>query len=142
MTMRSFGSAELSRLQSTQESAMQDRAVRLMYQETADDYGNPSPHYQTMGGEEFPLDFPAAYADLICGLEHLNPEEMQNTGEVPRITARLRLPIDTVIDERDRIQMTHRYGVPLDTEQVFEIVGPVRRGPSGLVLDLALCTRL
>ena len=142
MTMRSFDSAELRRLQSTQERAMQDQAVRLMYQETADSYGNPAPHYQTMGGETFPLDFPTEFADLACGLEHLNPEEVQDTGEVPRIIARLRLPIDTVIDERDRIQVTHRYGVPLDPAQVFEIVGPARRGPSGLVLDLALCTRL
>lgn len=121
--MRPFTSDELDRMQSTQEGAMQGTCNILVYSSMTDDYGNPKAVY-TAGG------------DVECGLEHVQPKEAQDTGEVPMIDARLRLPIDTEIDERDRIQVTHRFGEELDSPQVFEIAGPVKRGPSGLVLLL------
>jgi len=127
--MRTFTTTEIDRLQNAQEAAMQDLCVRLVYSADADDYGNPAPTYST-----------GANVALACGLEHVSPAEVQSTGAVPVIDARLRLPVDTVLDERDRIRVTYRYGEAMTSPQDFEIIGPVRRGPSGLVLDLKLVT--
>jgi hypothetical protein len=123
--MRSFTTTELTRMQSSQETAMQDTCQVLAYSSTTDAYNNPVPTW-TPG------------AAIACGLEHLDPEEVQDTGLVPLIEARVRLPLDTALDAlgRDRIRVTHRYGAALVTAQEFEIVGPPRRGPSGLVVDL------
>lgn len=103
---------------------MQDTCLILAYSSTTDTYGNPVAYY-------------APGDATSCGLEHVNPREVQASGEVPVIQARLRLPIDTSIDERDRVQITHRYGGAV-TAQTFEIVGPVKRGPSGIVLNLRM----
>jgi len=128
--MRAFTSTELSRMRSTQDSAMQDVCRIGAYRESMDGYGNPDTSSPgtlwTYGGEQ------------ICGLQHVRPRETQASGDVPLIDARLRLPIGTAIDERDRIRIERRYGEALPAAQVFEIVGPVQRGPSGLVLGLRL----
>ena len=81
--------------------------------------------------------------EVICGLE-LDPPgfaqvgELQVSGEVPVINAKVRLPIGTTIDERDRIRVEQRYNEELTTSQVFEIEGPVDRGPSGIRLDVRI----
>lgn len=122
--MRVFTATELTRMQSTQDTAMQDRCqVGVYTAPTSDDYALPVAVY-TYGSA------------IVCGVEHVNPQEEHASGEVPVIDARLRLPIGTSIDERNRIKITRRYGSELSTPQVFEIEGPVKRGPSGLVLDL------
>ncbi len=121
--MRKFTADELERMRDTQDAAMQDLAWVLRYSSMTDGYGLPEGVY-------------ARAFEVVCGLELVDPAEMQGTGEVPVIDARLRLPIETVVDERDRIEVTERYGEVLGTSQVFEIEGPVERGPSGLVLKL------
>lgn len=123
--MRAFTAIELSRMQAAQESSMQDECRIGEYRSTADGYGNPSAEY--VYGER-----------VACGLELISPDEQQGTGEVPVIDARLRLAYDTSLDPRDRIEVISRYGTELDDALVFEIVGPPKRGPSGLVLDLRL----
>lgn len=126
--MRAFTSTELSRMQDTQESAMQDTCKVGVYSSgSTDGYGVPNPTY-TYGSA------------LQCGLEHVRPREVQASGQVAVISARLRLPIGTLIATRDRIQVTHRYGAALASAQVFEIVGPPERGPSGLVVNLMVVT--
>lgn len=124
--MRAFTTGELSQMQGTQEGAMQDRCKILSYSSSADSYGNPSASY-TAGSE------------ITCGLELVNPDEVQESGEVPVIDAVLRVALGTTIDERDRVQVTQRYGSTI-TAQTYEVVGPVRRGPSGLRVGLALVT--
>lgn len=104
---------------------MQDTCLILAYSATSDDYGNPDPTY-------------TAGSALACGFEPVRPRELQESGEVPVIDARLRLPIGTTLDERDRMRMTKRYGETLSPAEDFEIVGPVMRGPSGLVVGLRL----
>lgn len=104
---------------------MQDTCRILAYSASSDGYGNPDPSY-TPG------------AATPCGVEHVDPREVAGTGEVPLIDARIRLPLETALDERDRIQVTHRYGEELTSAQVFEIAGPVKRGPSGLVVEARL----
>lgn len=125
--MRAFGTEELERLQGTQEGAMQDTCLVLVYVSMTDKYGLPKPVY----GDGY---------EVACGLELVRPNERQGRGEVPVIEARLRLAWDSVIDERDRVKVTHRFGVELASPQTFEIVGPVVRGPSGLVLNLRVVT--
>lgn len=120
--MRAFTTTELTRMQATQESAMQDTCRIGVYREVEDAYNNPTPTYP----------YGAA---LACGVEHVRVDEVQGTGAVPEIDARIRLPIDTTIDERDRVMVTHRYGVEIADPAVYEIEGPVKRGPSGLVLE-------
>jgi hypothetical protein len=106
---------------------MQDTCRIGVYSASPDAYNNPEAVYDYSG------------AAVACGLEHLNPNELQGTGEVPVIEARLRLPLTTSVKETDRIRVTHRYGGDVAGED-YEIVGPARRGPSGLVLDLRRVT--
>jgi len=130
VTVNHLTATELSRMRTTQDSAMQDVCRIGVYQESTDTYGNPdtsSPEDLWKYGEE-----------QICGLEHVRPRETQGSGDVPVIDARLRLPIGTEIGDKDRIRIAQRYDEALDTAQVFEIEGPVQRGPSGLVLGLRL----
>ena len=123
--MRHFTATELTRMRSTQDGAMQDTCRIGAYTSVDDAYNLPSVIY--VYGDE-----------VVCGLDLISPTEQQASGEVPIIDAKLRLPIGTTIDERDRIRIEQRYNEALTTPQVFEIEGPVDRGPSGLVLDLRL----
>ena len=50
--------------------------------------------------------------------------------------ALIRLPIDTVLDQRDRIRVVARFGVPQNTEITYDIAGPPLEGPSGLVVPV------
>lgn len=126
-TVRPFTPTELDRMQGTQDSAMQDTCYVLAYSSTDDDYGNPVATY-------------TAGASLSCGVEPVRPAEVQASNLVPRIDVVLRLPIDTELDPRDRIRVTERYaeGSIWDepvTAVDYEIVGPAKRGPSGLVVE-------
>ena len=49
--------------------------------------------------------------------------------------ATIRLPIASTPDPIDRIKITKRFGEDT-TDIVFEIVGPIQRGPSGIRLLL------
>ena len=112
-------------MRSTQDGAMQDVCRVGAYQATDDGYNNPTPTY--VYGEE-----------VTCGLDLLRADEQHASGEVPVITAILRLPIGTTVKETDRIRIEQRYNEDLTTPQVFEIEGPIDRGPSGIRLDLRL----
>ncbi|HUW11281.1 MAG TPA: hypothetical protein VM537_16240 [Anaerolineae bacterium] len=114
-------------MRATQEGAMQDECEILEYSSVSDGYGNPRPRY-------------TAIATLSCGFQHVRPREVLDTGELAMIDATLRLPIDTVIGTHDRVRVTKRYREALATAEVYEIVGPKQRGPSGLVLSLRMAT--
>ena len=51
----------------------------------------------------------------------------------------IRLPLDTVVTAKDRIQITQRFGVEI-TSLTYKILGAIRRGPSGLTMNVALVT--
>ena len=125
--MRDFSAGELERMRDTQEAAMQDTCRVLAYSSIDDTYNYPVPSY-------------AAGDAMDCGLEMVDPEEIQGEGQVPEIDARIRLPLGTTYGPKDRIEVTHRYGEALTKSLVFEIVGLARHGPTGLVLDLRLVT--
>jgi hypothetical protein len=131
--MRPPTAGQLSHLQAANVAAMWDTCVRVVYDGTATDtYGHPTPVW-TSG------------AILACGLDNLvgmssARREVMIGTQVVVIDARLRLPIDTTLDHRDRIRITHRHGVALSTPEVYEIMGEPARGPSGLVVDLRTVT--
>ncbi|MCZ2155736.1 MAG: hypothetical protein LC114_17865 [Bryobacterales bacterium] len=78
-----------------------------------------------------------------CGLD-MNPNTGRNRGgeyasqDMTRIQydAVVRLPLDVVVKETDRFQVTHRFGEELDSALTYEIVSPIIRGPSGIRLVL------
>ncbi len=125
--MRVFTATDLARMRTSQEGAMQDECEILEYSSVSDGYGNPRARYTAIG-------------TLACGFRHMRPREVLDTGQLAMIDAELRLPVETQIGTHDRIRMTKRYGERLATAEVYEIVGPKQRGPSGLVLSLRMAT--
>jgi len=109
-------------MQVTQETAMQDTCRIGAYRSAEDGYNNPVPEY-------------VYGAEVVCGVEHVRPDEVQDTGAVPALDVRIWLPIDTDVDERDRVMVIERYGVAIADPAIYEIEGPAKRGPSGLVLE-------
>lgn len=123
MSILPFGTDTLARLREVQEDHMQDTCRVLAYSSSVDEYGVPTPSY-------------SAGPAVICGLRLYSPREIQARGEVPVISGVLRMPVDTAIDTRDHIRVTHRFGEELGAPMLFEIEGPVERGPSGLQVYL------
>ena len=123
--MRSFTADELTRMQSAQVAAMQDTCVVQAYSSSSvDTYGAPVVTY-TDGSA------------IACGLNMTGGKEAWRTNmTTTHIDATIRLPIATSLKSTDRIKVTHRFGAALGTALVFEIVGAIRRGPSGLQVDL------
>lgn len=121
--MNHFTPTELQRMQDAQDGAMQDQCVILGY----------------VTGERSPYNTPneewVEAGSSVCGVKEGSRSEVMDGTEVVLADAELRLPIDTSIDRRDRIQVTHRYGVAVEPV-TYEIIGKPRRGPSGLQLML------
>jgi len=122
-----FTADELAALETDQEAHMMDTCTIGSYHAVPDGYGIPTPTYR-------------AGSPTICGLNENVRQEVQGRGEVVMVDAVLRLPVGTVIDSRDRITITHRFGSQLAVQPVYNIIGAPRRGASGLLLNLALVT--
>lgn len=122
--MRKFTAAELANQVSTQTGAMQDTCIIQVYALTLDDYGAEV----------------ASYTDgsaIDCGLNMTPARESRRADmNVERIDATIRLPLATSVKTTDRIKVTHRFGTALSTALIFEVIGAIRRGPSGLQVDL------
>jgi len=71
---------------------------------------------------------------ISLGVEMLDPDEVQDTGDVPLVEATIRLPISTEIAPRDRVRVSYRHGERLDVAEEYEVIGPPQRGPTGLVV--------
>lgn len=122
-----FTADELAALETDQEAHMMDTCSIGVYHAVPDGYGIPTPTYQ-------------AGAAVICGLNENVRQEVQSRGEVVMVDAVLRLPVGTAVDSRDRITITHRFGVELTVKPVYNIIGAPRTGASGLLLNLTLVT--
>lgn len=127
MTSWHFTAAELTALETDQEAHMMDTCIIGSYHAVPDGYGVPTATYR-------------AGNPVICGFSENARREVQSRGEVVMVDAVLRLPVGTVIDSRDRITITHRFGSELAFKPVYNIVGAPRLGASGLLLNLALVT--
>ena len=131
MTMSSFSSDVLARMQATQESAMQDECQLWSYTEgSLDDYGRSS-------SDPYSL-----LTTTPCGYKPDNKGEAMGKGQVVLTAGELRLPvsIEDSLTQTARIKLTKRFGVALTTPLTFNIVGNPERGPSGLVLKLERVT--
>ena len=122
--MTGLRAGELTGLQTTQAGHMMDTCVRLVYSSALDAYNIPQPTY-TPGDT------------LACGFNPSPSRELMN--QVPEVEAVLRLSVDTVLDVRDRIRVTQRFGAAVTNED-YEIAGQPRRGPSGLLVPLKKVT--
>ena len=72
-----------------------------------------------------------------CGLDMRPGSERHGEDKtVVNYDATLRLPIDETPDVKDRIEVTHRFGEALAASLIYNIVGPIQRGPSGIRLLL------
>ena len=118
-----FTASDLSAMRLTQVAHMPDLFIRQVFSRTYDTYGSEVVSYTD-----------GAY--ISCGLD-MRPGSERHTNDhsVTQYDATMRLPITTTIDVRDRIKITHRFGEAI-TNVVFEIAGPVQRGPSGFRLLL------
>lgn len=125
--MRVFTTDELARMQTTQTDAMQDTCTVNSYSRTFDSYGAPVASY-------------TASAATKCGVR-MNPGREVRRPDLTSIPVDMtvRLPIDTTIKATDTITITHRFGVGI-TNITGEIIGEIRRGPSGLQVDLQRIT--
>lgn len=124
MVMDRFSTDELRAMRATQVSSLMDRCVIEHYCETANAYNEMIPTYTDE-------------AERWCGLDMRPGSERHNNKLVSLVyDATLRLAIDAVVDARDRIRITERFGEAVTDELVYEIAGPIQRGASGVRLLL------
>lgn len=121
--MKKFTADELAKMQGTQVESLQDTCIIQAYALTQGDYGEEVDTY-TDG------------STIACGLNMTPSRESRRADmNVERIDATIRLPLGTSVKTTDRIKVTHRFGVAI-TALIFEVIGAIRRGPSGLQVDL------
>jgi len=114
---------ELDRMQTTQEAAMLDTCILMRYSETMDSMNHPVPTW---------TDGPV----LPCGLDMTGGREQRGSQRnLVTWDARLRLPINTDLNLKDRVRIILRFGQPC-VPIVYELDGPPEQGPSGLVAPL------
>ena len=127
--MRTLTSVELERMQDAQEAAMMDRCDILRLAEGGTDaYGKPLRSW--VPSSEY----------VECGFGYPRPREGLGLAQVAELDAVLRLPLWVDVTNLDRVRVTHRFGVKLATAATYEATGPIKRGPSGVVLGLKLAT--
>ena len=127
--MRVLQAEEMVRLQGTQEGAMMDRCELLEFQKGAvDAYGMPSELYMSQGS-------------TACGFDPTAQDEVLEGTQVVITDAKLRLPVDTQIENLDRVRITHRLGTLQAEQPVYELIGEARMGASGIVCGLRLATK-
>lgn len=120
-----FSTTDLTNMRATQVSHMMDTCVFQACVETADTFG------------ELVQTWPTDSAAVVCGLDMRPGSERHGVDKtVLQYDATLRLPITSTPDAKDRVKITHRFGEELVATLVFNIVGPIQRGPSGIRLLL------
>jgi len=123
---------DLAAMQDTQDASMLDTCDILTYTSTegsVNDYGKPSPVTWESSGVSTECGF--GYIRAVSSIEALD--------QVATMRTVLRLPLDSVVTTKDRIELTHRFGAEIASEY-YKILGKIRRGPTCLTCDLALVT--
>jgi hypothetical protein len=126
--MRAFTADELTRMRGVQNDAMLDTCTINTWHATQDDYGTE-------------INVPIVRAGVACGLDVSGggqQEQRRDDGTVAVIIATLRMALadGESITAKDSITVTHRNGEALTPPLTYGIDGPVRRGPTGIVLGL------
>jgi hypothetical protein len=130
--MSMLAADDIALMRADQALSRWDTCRRLVYTAGAvNAYGMPEPPTYVRGDA------------IACGLDmksrRIEVEAMGST-QVIVSDARLRLPVSTTVDNRDRIEITYRFAEALGTPLVYELIGEPERGPSGLVVNLRLAT--
>ena len=115
-----LSAAELAAMQDTQEDAMMDTGVILRYASTETEYNLLVETYT-----------PDA-SGTACGFDGSPGKEVLD--QVPMSEAVIRMPLATSVDAKDRVKITHRFGVAEAEPLTYEFVGLPKSGPSGLRL--------
>lgn len=125
--MTTFSASELANMRTAQDGHMMDTAFIQDETETTNSYREVVFTYADRG------------TSTVCGLD-MRPgsENVREDKTVLIYDATVRLPIGTLVDEKNRIKVTKRFGETLTTVLVYDIVGPVQRGPSGVRLLLRI----
>lgn len=118
---------ELTRLQATQSAHMPDTCLILTRSTLEDAYGGEVETF-TPGSAVF------------CGFKATSKREVQEQGQVVMAEAELRLPIGTAVTSKDRVRVTHRFGIALPSALDYDVIGHPSQGPSGLLLTLRRVT--
>lgn len=122
--MRAFTVTEMQRMGDTQESAMMDSCVLMQWTETTDELNQMVPTWP-----DGPI--------LTCGLDMTGGVEFRGRGMIMETwEARIRLPLGTAFDMRDRLRAVTVFGQPAQSTTVYEFDGPAQEGPSGIVVPL------
>jgi hypothetical protein len=119
-----FSAAELTGMRTAHTSHLMDSYVPQVYSRTFNAFGEPVVTY-TNGD----------YTD--CALD-MRPGSERHGEDSTKIQydATLRIAITATPDVKDRVMVTHRFGEVLAANLVYEIAGPIQRGPSGIRLLL------
>jgi len=120
----SFSTADLTNMRAAQEAHMMDTCCIQTVTQTGDSF-NQLVETFTDGD------------DLPCGLDMRPGSERHGIDKtVVNYDATLRLPITATPDVKDRIKVSKRFGEALGAALIYNIVGPIQRGPSGIRLLL------
>lgn len=120
-----FPAEDLTNMRATAVEHMMDICKLQAVVETTDTFGE---EVQT---------WPADGAELTCGLDMKPGFERHGVDNVIlNYDATLRLPITSTPDVKDKIKITKRFDEALVVPLVYEIVGTIQRGPSGIRLLL------
>ena len=120
-----FSTADLTNMRAAQDAHMMDTCVLQAAVQTGDTYN------------QLVETWPADAAAIVCGLDMkpgIERHGVDNT--VINYDATIRLPYATAPDLKDRVKVTKRHGVALAVPLVYNIVGTVQKGPSGVRLLL------
>jgi head-tail adaptor len=119
-----FSSGELAEMRGAQEAHMMDEVVRMVWSSTKDAL-NADVSKWTDG------------KIIACGIDMTGGSEQRDSGKfMVTWDVRLRMPLGTAFDLRDRFRISSRFGQPTNTNIVYEIVSPAEEGPSGIVISL------
>lgn len=115
-----FDANELADMRTAQTAHMMDTCKRHVYSRTFDSFGDPVEAWT------------ASSTSTACGLDMKAGNEVDKTTMTTvNYDAILRLPIATILDPKDRIEITKRFGESI-TPVIYQIVSPIQRGPSGI----------
>lgn len=120
MVEYAFTPSELEYMRSVQEGHMMDICVFQTQSYTANSFNEQVESWVDA-------------TSSICGLDMKSGSERRGVDNIlVQYDAVLRLPITTVVDEKDKIKVTHRFGELLTIPLIYEIVSPIQRGASGI----------
>jgi hypothetical protein len=120
-----FSTTDLVGMRATQVEHMMDTCKLQANVQTKDTHGQLVDTWPVDGDE------------LVCGLD-MSPGSERHGADMSILVwdATVRLPITSAPGARDRVKVTKRHGEALGAALVYDIVGPVQRGPSGVRLRL------